>query len=605
MHRATPKTSKIRAFILARSEHLPWLWHGIFAFGLTAGIRFLLEALGFKFDIKPAGEGVLDVIILFVSFLIVNFVTTQSLGGLFQLVTHVMAVAERQSNPLLKLSVTAYFDDARAVVDGLTGSGLVVKSNLDMEKWYRSFFELGGDQYIGIDTFPPAKWMSRYGFYLRIHEDSILQRKREGRYFAPDCRIILATSDQMRHDRSSDEGNYEEFSGWHWDPDHLVELYWADSHALPSDILKLRHLLPTPAVALWEDFAVLFEYVDVDGEPGTKLQARFPYLGGSPSYEQVRDYVMKMQEFARAKPFKGGDVGLDIVELEVAQRWNDYVGFADRVSGRDNPLGDFLLARIDEKFPDRDCTILDAAAGSGCDAIFLIRRGLRVDINEADPRYAEMIQKNADDQALGLGRRGGLRAARLPLTNITWQDLHSGLPPGSRYHIVLVLGNSFCLVEPRDRRKCLQELAGVLYKNGMLIIDERNFSDVLARADEYTSNPLLFPSARGPDPVYRGRSVRGCPEEIHPDLISWRIFNAEPPIRAPEDLKGRWIGKKAFELYPFRRGELHEQLSTHFQSVQAFADFAPLPNGPPSLGDPPGQQPLFYTYVASGPQAGS
>jgi hypothetical protein len=581
---------------------LPWVWHGIFAFCLTAGIRFLLDVLGFKFDVKPAGEGALDVIILFVSFLIVNFVTTQSLGGLFQLVTHVMAVAERQPNPLLKLSVTAYFDDARAVVDGLTGSGLVVKSNLDMEKWYRSFFELGGDQYIGVDTLPPAAWMSRYGFYLRIHEDSITQRKREGRYFAPDCRIILATSDQMRHDRSWDEGNYEEFSGWHWDQERLVELYWADSHALTPEILALRHSLPTPAVALWEDFAVLFEYVEVDGEPATKLQARFPGLGGSPSYEQVREYVRKMQEFARAKPFKGGDVGLELVELEVAERWNDYVGFADRVSGRDNPLGDFLLERIDEKFPNRDCTVLDAAAGSGCDAIFLIRKGLRVDINEADPRYAEMIQRNADDPVLGLGRKGGLRAARLPLSNITWQDLHGGLPPGSRYHVVLVLGNSFCLVEPRDRRKCLQELTAVLYKNGMLVIDERNFSDMLDEADEYTSNPMLFPSARSPDPVYRGRSVRGCPEEIHPELIRWRIFDAEPPIRAAEDLKDRWIGKKAFELYPFRRAELYEQLSTHFHTVETFADFAPLQGSPLSAGDTPKMQPLFYTYVATGPK---
>jgi hypothetical protein len=460
------RTSRIRAFILARAEHLPWLWHAILAFVLTAGIRFLLKLLGVSFNEQPAAEGVLDATILFFSFLVANFATTQSLGGLFQVVTHVMAVAERQPSPLLMGAVTAYFDDAREVVDGLTGTGYVVKSNLEMEKWYRSFFELGGNQYIGIDTLPPAAWMSRYEFYLRIHEDSIAARKKEDRYFDPDCRVILATRGKMRQDRTSNEVGYEEFSGWHWNPDQLVELYWADLQALPHDVLNLRRQLPTGAVALWQDFAVLFEYVEVDDEPATKLQARFPGRPGHPSYEQVRDYVKKVQEFARSKPFRGGDVGLDLVEQEVAQQWNDYVGFSERVSGKDNPLGNFLLARINEQFPNRDCAILDAAAGVGCDAIFLIRKGLRVDINEADPRYADMIQKNADDPVYGLARRSGVGSrTRLAVYNATWQDLHGSLPQGSRYDVVLVLGNSFCLVEPKDRRKCLTEMTSVLWSN--------------------------------------------------------------------------------------------------------------------------------------------
>lgn len=568
---------------------------------LTAGVRFLLKLLGVSFEQQPAAEGVLDATILFLSFLIVNFITTQCLGGLFQVVTHVMAVAERQPSPLLMSAVTAYFDDARQVVDGLTGAGYLVKSNLEMEKWYRSFFELGGNQYIGIDTLPPADWMSRYEFYLRIHEDSIATRKKENRYFDPDCRVILTTSERMRRDRSSDEENYEEFAGWHWNQSRFVELYWADARALPHEIVNLRKLLPTGAVALWQDFAVLFEYVDGEEAPATKLQARFPGRPGSPSYEQVRDYVKKVQEFARSKPFRGGDVGLDLVEQEVAEQWNDYVGFRDRVSGKDNPLGDFLLARIDEKFPERDCAILDAAAGVGCDAIFLIRKGLRVDINEADPRYAEMIQRNADDQMYGLARRSGLNSrTRLALHNATWQDLHGGLPQGSRYDMVLVLGNSFCLVEPKDRRKCLEELVSALWpKTGTLIIDERNFTDLINKEDEYTSNPLTFPSARRPDPVYRGTSVRGCPEEISPEKILWRIFAAEPPIRSPEELKSRWIGKKAFELYPFKKGELYEELGRYFHSIQAFADLKPLPEGSFSAEQSMNPQPLFYTYVAS------
>jgi hypothetical protein len=613
IHRSPYKTSQVRAFILARSEHLPWLWHGIFGFAIAAGFRFLLNFVGFKFDVKPAGEGTLDAVILFFSFLIVNYITTRSLGGLFQVVTHVMAVAERQPSPLLKLAVTDYFDDAREVVDGLTGDGLIVKSNLDMEKWYRSFFELGEKHYVGIDSLPPAAWMTRYGFYLRIHEDSIMTRKREGRYsdVYPDCRIILSTSDNMRHDRSADEDNYEQFASWHWKPERPVALYWADYHALPRDILRFRPVLSSTGteldsigVALWEgdegDFAVIFEYVETDGEPATKLKARFPGAGGSPTYEQAREYVTKVQEFAFSKPFQGGDVGLELVEEEVAQRWNDYVGFTDRISGKNNPLGNFLLARIDERFPSRDCAILDAAAGTGCDAIFLIRKGLRVDINEADPRYAEIIQKNADDPDWGLGRRGSSSRTRLPLYGATWQDLHGGLPRGSRYHVVLVLGNSFCLVEERDRRRCLRELAAVLYpKTGTLIIDERNFTHMIDGAEGFSKNPLSFPSARDPDPLYLGRSVRGYPEEIHPEIIHWRIFNAEPRVHSSDELKDRWIGTKPFDLYPFKRGELYEELKRHFRSVQAFADFQALPEGPLSTVEPGGQQPLIYTYVAS------
>ncbi len=169
--------------------------------------------------------------------------------------------------------------------------------------------------------------------------------------------------------------------------------------------------------------------------------------------------------------------------------------------------------------------------------------------------------------------------------------------------MVLVLGNSFCLVEPKDRRKCLEELVSILWsKTGTLIIDERNFADLIDKEVEYTSNPLTFPSARRPDPVYRGKSVRGCPEEINPEKIRWRIFAAEPPIRSPEELKSRWIGKKAFELYPFKKGELYEELGRHFYSIQVFADFEPLPEGSFSAEQSMKPQPLFYTYVASCPR---
>jgi hypothetical protein len=593
------KTSKMRAFILGRSEYLPWLWHGIFAFTLTAGIRFLLQLLGQRFDQQPAAEGALDATILFFSFLIVNFITTQSLGGLFQVITHVMAVAQRQPSPLLMDAVVDYFEDAQRVVDGLTGDGYIVKSNVDMEKWYRSFFDLGGNQYIGIDVFPPTTWMSRYAFYLRVHEDSIRGRKANGQYPDPDCRVILATSDAMHHDRSSNEEAYEQFSGWHWNPDRLVELYWADPHELPPNILDLRRSLPTGAVALWQDFAVLFEEVEVDQQPATKLQARFPGRPGAPTYEQVRAYVQELRDFARAKPFRGGDVGLDLVELPVAQKWNEYVGFHERLTGRDNPLGKFLLDRIGEQFPHRDCFILDAAAGVGCDAITLIRKGFRVDINEADPRYAAMIRQNADDPAAGLVRRSGLPpSSRLPLYGSTWQDLRGGLPEGSMYDVVLVLGNSICLVEPKDRSRCLREFVSILWPNtGTLIIDERNWADMIENAEKYTANPLLFPSATGSDPLYRGTSVRGYPTEIHEGLIRWRIFNAEPPVHDPDDLRTRWIGTKAFLLYPFRHGELYKNLCARFKSVQIYADLELVPEEP-FLNQTLDRQPLFYTYVA-------
>lgn len=608
--RVTPryrrKTSRIRANILEHSEHLPWLWHGILAFVLTAGIRFLLKLLGFDFAKEPAAEGLLDATILFLSFLLVNFITTQSLGGLFQVIAHVMAVAERQPSPLLIHAVTAYFDEAGQVVDGLTGDGYIVKSNLEMERWFRSFFELGGNRYIGIDTFPPVAWMSRYEFYLGIHEASIKIRKQTNQYPAPDCRVILATSRQMHLDRSSNEDFYERFAGWHWNTDRLVELYWVDPNELPEDIRELRRSFPTGAVALWQDFAVLFEEIQIDHESATKLQARFPGRPGSPTYEQLQEYVERLLEFGHSKPFHGGDVGLDLVETKVADRWNDYVGFHARVSGRDNPLGNFLLARMDEKFPNRDCFILDAAAGVGCDAIYLIRKGFRVDINEADPRYAAMIRRNADDQMFGLSRRGGLApSTRLPLYGATWQDLRAGLPEGSKYHIVLILGNSFCLVQPKDRDKCLRELVSILWpKTGTLIIDERNFTDLINRADEYTSNPLRFPSAYAPDPVYRGTSVRGCPTKIDRDRILWRIFSAEPPIQDFDELEGedRWIGKKAFELFPFKHGELYSLLSVHFSSIQTFADFEPLPDGGFPNSGSVDRKPLFYTYVATNPK---
>ena len=195
-----------------------------------------------------------------------------------------------------------------------------------------------------------------------------------------------------------------------------------------------------------------------------QIAGEVPGRPGEPGYEQVRDYVTGVLGVAESRPFKGGDVGLDLVEDIVAHRWNDYVGFIDRVNDRDNPLGNFLLERIKEHFPNGDCAVLDAAAGVGCDALFLIKKGFRVDINEADPRYAAVLKENADDQRIGLPRRGGLEPSRrLALYGKTWQDLRSGLPEGSKYDVALVLGNSICLVDPLDRTRCLLELTSVLW----------------------------------------------------------------------------------------------------------------------------------------------
>jgi hypothetical protein len=567
-----------------------------------------LNLLGVRFGATPQGEGVLDFCILFISILCVTFVTTRALGGLYKIVTHVMAIAERQPNPLLKRAVKAQFTTAQDVVDGLTGpNGYKVVSNLEMESWFRSFFELGGDQYIGIDTTPPGAWMGQWEFYLRVHRDSIHMRMSKASYTRPDCRVIVAPSETMRQDRSLNEDAYERFALWHWNPISIVSCYWLDPNDLPHDVSMRRQQLPTGAVALWKDFAILFEQSIDQGKPVTLLKARFPGRPGVPSYDQVQSYVNGVLQTAQASPtheFRGGDVELDLVEEAVAQRWNDYVGLHERISGQDNPLGDFLFDTIKSSYPDLDCIVLDAAAGVGCDALYLIKKGLRVDINEADPHYAEVIRRNADDPVVKMPKRGGREpSARLALYRKTWQDLRSGLPEGSRYDVVLVLGNSFCLVEPRDRARCLRELTSVLFpRDGTLIIDERNFAWMTSEKnrERLIANPLEHPSAKHPDVVYRGDSVRGCPVGIADRLVQWRIFEAEPPVHDPADLSERWIGTKKFELYPFAYGELHGILRSRFRSVVTYGDLQRLSDADMPSEDISDGAPMFFTYVASG-----
>jgi hypothetical protein len=201
--------------------------------------------------------------------------------------------------------------------------------------------------------------------------------------------------------------------------------------------------------------------------------------------------------------------------------------------------------------------VFDAALGSGATTIGLMRAGIRSIVsNEIDPAMVSVAHIEARE-----------RGYRLMTLGRDWADLCAIVT--NHFELVTCLGNSLtCVLDSRKRLQVLKSFAEMMEQSGVLIIDERNYSRMLAGDFSHSGKY-----------VYCGVDKVSCtPAHIDNELVVMQYTHRE-------------TGETAYlEMYPFKRGELRSLLEqAGFSDIKTFGDYK-------EDFDPDNVE--FFTYVA-------
>ena len=147
-------------------------------------------------------------------------------------------------------------------------------------------------------------------------------------------------------------------------------------------------------------------------------------------------------------------------------------------------------------------SVLDVATGTGFHSVRLTEAGF--DVLSVDGAAAMLVK------ALENGHRRGLV---LKTVQADWRELNRGIGGiQGRYDAIICLGNSFThLHDERDRRRALAEFHTALRDDGILILDQRNYDEMLDHG--FTSKHKYY---------YCGDRVTAEPEYLDDGLARFR-----------------------------------------------------------------------------------
>jgi len=212
-------------------------------------------------------------------------------------------------------------------------------------------------------------------------------------------------------------------------------------------------------------------------------------------------------------------------------RWDDLIDWDARAESE----GSFFIDELRKRGAKR---VLDVATGTGFHSVRLLKAGFEVVSVDGSP---EMLARAFEN-----GRRHGF-ILRTVQADWRWlnRDVHHA------FDAVICLGNSFThLFSEHDRRKTLAEFYATLKHDGVLIIDQRNYDDILDRG--YSSKHTYY---------YCGDNVRVAPEHVDDGLARFCY-------RFPDN------STYYLNMYPLRREYLRKLMrEVGFQKIKTYADF--------------------------------
>jgi len=228
-------------------------------------------------------------------------------------------------------------------------------------------------------------------------------------------------------------------------------------------------------------------------------------------------------------------------------KWDQLIDWDRRATGE----GDFFISKLAEYGCRR---VLDVATGTGYHSVQLLKNGF--DVTSVDGSR-EMLRKAFDNAS-----KQGLV---LRTIHADWRWLNQDVY--GVYDAVICLGNSFThMFKERDRRKALAEFYAVLKHDGILVLDHRNYDDILDRG--FSSKHTYY---------YCGEEVKAEPEHVDDGLARFRY---EFPDKSVYHLN----------MYPLRKEYTRRLIrEVGFQHVDTYGDFQETYRD---------DQPDFFVHVA-------
>ncbi len=225
----------------------------------------------------------------------------------------------------------------------------------------------------------------------------------------------------------------------------------------------------------------------------------------------------------------------------LAGLWTDFINWERRRAGE----AGFLIENL-RKYKCK--LVFDACLGDGADSVHLIQNGFTVTSNDIDELFIKKALANAKKHAVSLD-----------ITRYDWRKLERSFKENT-FDAVLCQGNSLTyLFRESDRFKTLGNFYHILKRDGILIIDERNYQYILDGREEILKKGRFRYSNRY---VYCGDTVHGKPIEISEGRVLFEYVDERTKRSA------------YLSLYPFKRGELLGLLTqAGFRKIEQYSDY--------------------------------
>ena len=218
---------------------------------------------------------------------------------------------------------------------------------------------------------------------------------------------------------------------------------------------------------------------------------------------------------------------------EFAGRWDELIDWQRRAEAEDNFFQSILRGHGVE-------TVLDVACGTGFHAITLRADGFQVTAADGAPNMLAQTRENA--------RRFGIDDLRI--VEAEWTRLSESFA-GEQFDAIICLGNAFThLFDEGDRVRALEEMYRLLTRDGIAVIDQRNYDAILDNG--FSSKHQSY---------YLGQNVEVRPEELGEDLLTMRYEYEDGEVHF-------------LTICPIRQEYVTGLLyGAGFRSVQRYGDF--------------------------------
>ena len=528
---------------------------------LGVGIRFLIHIFGY--DPEGVSEVALDFTVGLFSLSVPVILTVTSLYPQLKALMDMLGSAEETGRETITRFVDEELRMLSSTVRKMRGPGAELDP-VEVAKWVRRCFDASRGPkavYLGTDSNVPSRYKKLYGDYLRSQEGFLEVSQNTS------TRILVIDPATIKRDQNEDPRASEWFFGWHekW-KEHIQLMHIDPTKARRiADEMNLEYA----DVGIWEGkFALLFK-------PREDLVNLRMVFAGEEDYQNCLAYFRRLQKEA------------DLVAKEIcwftdalSEHWAEFVVPEKRLEQEARFLRQQVLEQIE--CPPTQIRILDAAMGIGVETVFLLQEGYYVIGNEIE----DTLRQKAKEYA----QRKGVTLPEGQLTNANWLALRKSFGPNA-FHLILVLGNSLCLLaNPAEVKRALKNFCSLLTPEGVLVVDERNFQVIIDNWNEIKRNPweVFYSKYYTGKIMYCGSEVKGVPTDKADGRIVFtyaRVSDGDKPVETYGTLS----------MYPFKAGQLRSLLlESGFSRVEMYADLSETPIS--RYEDAPEAD--FYTYVA-------